>query len=67
MSDGTGSTGGVNVMTKLDWHKNNIDTVIEETANDRRYRHIYAIAVAVGYILEWIRRQEKSGSGGTEL
>lgn len=46
-------------MTRLSWNKNNIDTVVEETANNRDKKYIYAIAVAVQYILEWIKRNGK--------
>lgn len=40
------------------WHGENMEIICQETANDRRYKYIYAIAVAVKYILGWIERQE---------
>lgn len=38
----------------------NMETVCEETANRREMRYIYAIAVAVLHILEWIERKERN-------
>ena len=46
-------------MREIDWHKNNIDIVIEETGNRRELRYIYAIANAVRFILIWIEKKER--------
>ena len=43
----------------LSWHKNNIDTVVEETANNREYKYIYAMALAIQYILDRMNKQEE--------
>ena len=43
----------------LSWHKNNIDTVVEETANNREYKYINAMALAIQYILDRMNKQEE--------
>ena len=43
---------------KLNWDKKNMDVICERTANKRETAYIWAIAVAIGHILEWIKRQE---------
>lgn len=35
-----------------------MDVICERTANKRETAYIWAIAVAIGHILEWIKRQE---------
>lgn len=45
-------------MTRLDWNKQNVDKVVDETATDQDKVHIYALALAVQYILEQIKRQK---------
>ena len=46
-------------MKKIDWHKRNIDKILDETANDMSKRYIYALACAVWYILEQMKRKEE--------
>ena len=46
-------------MKELSWHKNNMDIIAEETANNREMSYFHAIAVAMIYILKWIYKQEK--------
>lgn len=44
---------------KLTWDAENMETVAIETANDREMRYIYAMAVALLHILDWIRRNDE--------
>lgn len=50
-------------MKAIDWHKNNMDIIAEETANKREYKYIYAISAALIYILNWIRRHDERSNG----
>lgn len=43
----------------LSWHKKNINKVVEETANNRDYKYIYAMALAIQYILDRMNKQEE--------
>lgn len=47
---------------EIDWHKNNMDIITEECANDREYRYINALAWAMIYVLKRIRRMDERGA-----
>lgn len=47
-------------MKAINWHKNNMDIIAEETVSDPKFKYIYAISVALIYILDWIRKNEKN-------
>ena len=44
----------------LNWHKENMEIICSETANKRDSMYIYALAVAVGFILDWINKADKT-------